>query len=80
LLSKGSRSSVMPCAVSDDVEWVLTRAGLFTNSPREFLIERRSLSASAHLRSRTQKTAARIVIPHRSEIFATDRPSCTRKG
>jgi hypothetical protein len=39
--------------VSDDVEWALTRAGLFTNSPREFLIELQALSASAHLRSRT---------------------------
>jgi hypothetical protein len=70
----------MPCTESDDVEWALTRAGLFTNSPREFLIEGQTLSASAHLRSRTQKTAARIVIPHRSEVFATDRPSCAQKG
>jgi hypothetical protein len=69
----------MPCTESDDVEWALTRAGLFTNSPR-FLIEGQALSASAHLRSRTQKTAARIVIPHRSEVFATDRPSCAQKG
>ena len=53
LLSKGSRSSAMPCAGSDDVEWALTRAGLFTNSPREFLIEGQTLSASVHLRSRT---------------------------
>jgi hypothetical protein len=39
--------------VSDDVEWVLTRAGLFTNSPREFLVEPQSLSATPHLISRT---------------------------
>src|SRR3954447_5116008 len=79
LLSRGSRSSAMPCTESDDVEWALTRAGLFTNSPREFLIEGRALSASTHLRSRTQKTAASIVIPHRSEVLVTDRSSCARK-
>src|SRR4051812_468108 len=67
LLSRGSRSSAMPCAVSDDVEWALTRAGLFTNPPGSFLLTGNHCPPAVH-RDQGHRASGAIVISHRSEI------------
>jgi hypothetical protein len=52
----------------EDVDWALTRDGLFTNSPKEFLIGPANIVGQRSPEIKDRETQASIVISHRSEI------------
>jgi hypothetical protein len=64
----------------DDVDWATTRAGLFTNSPKEFLIEPANIVGQRSLEIKDVATHASIVISHRSEIGVQIAGCARRKG
>jgi hypothetical protein len=72
LLSRGSRSSAMPCGGLDDVDWATTRAGLFTNSPKELHIEPAYIVGQRSIEIKDVATETPIVISHRSELLTTE--------
>jgi len=62
----------MPCGGFDDVDWATTRAGLFTNSPKELHIEPVDIVGQCSIEIKDVETEASIVISHRSEITANE--------
>jgi hypothetical protein len=62
----------MPCGELDDFDWATTRAGLFTNSPKELHIEPVYIVDQRSIEIKDVATETPIVISHRSEICAND--------
>jgi hypothetical protein len=69
----------MPCGELDDFDWATTRAGLFTNSPKELHIEPAGIvgQRSIEIKDVATKTPI-VVISHRSEI-SRDRYAIARR-